>query len=143
MQSLINYESHLITTCTLGSITGKNILVQTSKAWANGKLHMRFRRLRESVTVLKDDTPILYRQTRVSQITLQLRELGVRIFPTRCPACNNMVRLFGEYRQIKAVTKTEDHKVGKVQTVAGLCLMSSDASGITDWYFLWASFPHL
>lgn len=66
------------------------------------------------------------------QICPQLRELGVKIFPTRCPACNNMVRLFGEHLQIKAVTKTEDHKVGKVQTVAGFHLMSSDAPGITD-----------
>lgn len=40
MQSLINYESHLVTTCTLWSIIAKNSLVQTSKVWANGKLHV-------------------------------------------------------------------------------------------------------
>lgn len=40
MQSLINYERHLVTTCTLWSIIAKNILVQTSKGWANGRLHV-------------------------------------------------------------------------------------------------------
>lgn len=73
---------------------------------------------RKSITALKDTTN-LYRQTRVSQICPQLRESGVKIPPTRCPACNNMARLFGEHCQIKAVIKAEDHKVDKVQTAAG------------------------
>jgi hypothetical protein len=60
----------------------------------------------ESITSLKD-TRILYRQTGVSQICPQLWELGVKILLTRSTACNNMVGLFEQHHQIKAVTKTK------------------------------------
>lgn len=72
-QSLINSDSHLITTCTLGRITGKNILIQTQKVCPNGKLHMNQSHVaqepRESITALKD-TRILYRQMRVVRFAL-------------------------------------------------------------------------
>lgn len=71
--------------------------------WKN---HMQLQRLRGIIIALKDIV-ILYRQTGVSQIYPQLKELEVKIIPSRCPVCSNMARLFGEHIQTKAVTQTE------------------------------------
>lgn len=87
-------------------------------AGCTGKNHMQFQMLKDSITAVKD-TALLHRLTGVSQIWPQLWEMGVKIFPTRCPAGSNVVGLLGEQHQIKEVTKAEFQKLGKVQTVAG------------------------
>lgn len=76
----------------------------------------------------------------MSQICPQLKELEVKIIPSRYPSCSNMARLFGEHIQTKAVTKTEQHNTGRVQTMAGSSMKSSDDLGTTEWHFLEAPF---
>lgn len=100
---------------------------------------MQLQRLRGIIIALKD-MKIIYRQTGMSQICPQLKELEVKIIPSRCPACSNMARLFGEHIQTKAVTKTEWHNTGRVQTMAGSNMKPLVDFGSTEWHFLEAPF---
>ena len=134
-----------MTTCTLWSILRKNNLIETSKGWENGRLHVK-----ELHAALEAQGK--YRCIKGYNNSLQANrsqsdrpqswELWMKILLLRCPACSNMVGLSGEQQQIKVLTKTEYHKVEEIRTGAVSQCRGSTNSGSIKYDVFWWSWDY-